>query len=169
MQIKEIIASHRRQFNTTVALVGVIPFLVFIYILVVKISSFNIMTGEVGQIMLATMFVFLSGLAIGRKMFWNIVKELVEKNRLAAITETALALGHEINNPLLSISGNLELMEMDIGSSSSIPIDFKNRLNTIKNNCQRIQDVTTRLSTLIKPVSSTVYGSYNMVDLRKSK
>ena len=105
MEIKELILKHRRNFNVSICLTGAIPFLVFVYLLVRKISTFQIFVGEIGYIMFSAVLIFLLGIAVGRKMFMALLNELVEKNRLSAITETTLALSHEINNPLLSIRG----------------------------------------------------------------
>src|SRR4030042_4794196 len=97
MQIRELVANKKREFDISVCLTGVIPFLVFLYLLVVKIASFQIFVGEVGYIMFTTVLIFLLGLLVGKKLLWSMLQELIEKNRLAAISETTLALRHEIN------------------------------------------------------------------------
>jgi len=121
MEIKQLTYDVRRDFNRLISLVGIIPLLVFIYLLVVKIANIKILAGQVGYIVLATIAVFAMGIIVGRKMLMTVTfkliddnqkilsiqQELIEKNRLAAITETVLALGDEVNNPLLVISGNL--------------------------------------------------------------
>lgn len=183
METKELILERKRDFYNSVCLTGIIPFLVFVYLLVNRIASFNIFVGEIGYIMLATLAIFLLGIIVGRKMLWSLIvrltdynqqiidmqKELLEKNRLAAITETTLALSHEINNPLLTIRGNLELLETDFGENYPVPDSIKNRLNTIKGHCERIRQVTEKMSSLSKPVSESIYGKSSMIDLNKSK
>ncbi|MBU1905828.1 MAG: hypothetical protein KJ923_02375, partial [Candidatus Omnitrophica bacterium] len=114
IEIKTIIQKRKRDFNASVALIGVIPFLVFIYLLVVRVASLHIFVGEVGYIMFATLVVFLLGIFVGRKMLWSLLQEIIERNRLVAVTETTLSLSHEINNPLLTVAGNLELLEGDL-------------------------------------------------------
>lgn len=167
MEVKELVLKKQRDFYNSISLMGVIPFLVFVYLLVVRISSLQIMVGEVGYIMLATMLVFLTGIVVGRKMFMSMIQELIEKNRLAAITETTLALGHEINNPLLAMRGNIELLEYEF-QETQIPDTLKERIRTIKTNCERIREVTERLASLSKPVSGTIYGDSKMIDLSAS-
>jgi branched-subunit amino acid transport protein AzlD len=103
VQIKELVLNRKREFDISVCLTGVIPFLVFLYLLVVKIASLQILAGEVGYIMFVTILIFLLGIMVGKKMLLSIIEELIEKHRLAAITETTLALSHEINNPLLTV------------------------------------------------------------------
>lgn len=168
MQIRELAASKKREFNVSVCLTGVIPFLVFLYLLVVRIANFQILVGEVGYIMFSTVLIFLLGIMVGKKLIWSMLQDIMEKNHLAAITETTLALSHEINNPLLTVRGNLELLEHDFAANQINNNTIANRLNTIKDNCERIRQVTDKLATLSKPVSSTIHGTTKMVDLAKS-
>lgn len=168
MDIKEFILKRKSDFYNSISLVGVIPFLVFVYLLVNRIASFQIFVGEIGYIMFITMIVFIMGIIVGRKMLLSLIQELIEKNRLATITETTLALSHEINNPLLTISGNLELLEYEF-SESQVTNNMKEKINTIKTNCERIRQVTNKLSSLSKPVSGTIYGQTKMIDLGKSE
>lgn len=165
---KELIVKRKRDFNTTICLTGVIPFLVFLYLLVARVASFKILVGEVGYIMFATMIVFLTGITVGRKMLWSMLKELIEKSRLAAITETALSLSHEINNPLFTVRGNIELLETEIGTTK-LPDAVKGRLDTIKSGCERIRQVTDKMSKLSKPSTEAVHGKVKMVSLADSQ
>ncbi len=182
MKIEEIQIKARREFNNAICLIGVIPFLVFLYLLVVKVSSFKILVGDVGYVMISAMILLLLGIFIGRKLLWDLIsnliefsrqimnmqQELVEKKRLAAITETALSLGHEINNPLLVIRGNLAMLEIDM-SQSSFDNSIKERLVLIKSYFNRIGEVTHKMSRLSNPVLTDVYGDTNMIDLGNSE
>ncbi len=168
MQAKEAVAKRRRDFDVSVCLTGVIPFLVFMYLLVVKVANLQIFVGEVGYIMFTTILIFLLGIMVGKKLFWSMITEIMEKNRLAAITETTLALSHEINNPLLTVRGNLELLEHDLTENHVSNDAIIKRLDTIKDHCERIRQVTDKLATLSTPVSTAVHGNVKMVDLSKS-
>lgn len=161
----------KRDFNNAICLTGLIPFAVFIYLLVGNIASMNILTGQVGYVLLITMALILLGILTGRRMLWMVIErivslqnELVEKNRLAAVTETALALSHEVNNPLLVMRGNLQLLEED----GNLPDMVKEKFDTIKGNCERIRTVTDKLSSLSKPATTTIYGKSKMIDLEHS-
>ena len=167
IEIKTIIQKRKRDFNASVALIGVIPFLVFIYLLVVRVASLHIFVGEVGYIMLATLAVFLLGIFVGRKMLWSLLQEIIERNRLVAVTETTLSLSHEINNPLLTVAGNLELLEGDL-LGITLPEKAKSRINTIKEGCERIRNVTEKMAKLHKPVSTTIHGGVSMIDAEAS-
>jgi signal transduction histidine kinase len=181
MDIKQVIKRNKSDFNNTLVLVGVIPLLVFVYILVGKVANFKIMLGEVGYIVLATIGVFATGIIVGRKMLMSVTmkliddnqrilsmqQELVEEKSKAAITETALTLGDQINNPLLAIRGNLDLLDLDLKALERSD-DIKKKLATIRSNCERIREVTSQISHLTKPESSVIHGGLRMVDLNKS-
>jgi len=168
MEMKKLILKRRREFDITISLTGVIPSLVFVYLLAVKISSFEIFVGQVGYIMSATMILFIMGINVGRKMLWSMLEEIIEKHRLAAIVETTLTLSHEINNPLLIINGNLELLENEI-SENRLPPNLKERLDIIKSHCERIKQAIVKMSNLTKPASQTIFDNTKMIDLGKSE
>ena len=168
MTLKELILKEKRNFNMAISLIGVIPLLVFVYLLASKISSFKVFVGEIGYVMFFTVVVFILGIVVGRNMLRSLICELVEKNRLAAITETTLALGDQISNPLLVIRGNFQLIE-DEAQDLQLPQKMRDRLTTIKGNFERISAVTDKLSNLSKPVTKTIFGNTKIIDLDNSK
>ncbi|PIQ87922.1 MAG: hypothetical protein COV73_01570 [Candidatus Omnitrophica bacterium CG11_big_fil_rev_8_21_14_0_20_43_6] len=182
MEIKQLTYDVRRDFNRLISLVGIIPLLVFIYLLVVKIANIKILAGQVGYIVLATIAVFAMGIIVGRKMLMTVTfkliddnqkilsiqQELIEKNRLAAITETVLALGDEVNNPLLVISGNLELLDLEL-KQFEVGEKIHNRIQTMRGNFQKIREVTDKMSRLTQPSLTIIHGGIQMIDLNKSK
>ncbi len=168
MSVKELIVKEKRNFNMAICLIGVIPFLVFVYLLVSRVSSFKVFVGQIGYVMFFTVVVFILGIVVGRKMLMALISELVEKNRLAAITETTLTLGDQISNPLLVIRGNFQLIE-DETKKLNLPQEIKDRLIAIKGNFERISEVTDKLSNLSKPVTKTIFGDTKIIDLDRSK
>jgi signal transduction histidine kinase len=181
MEVKQLTHNIRKDFNRSISLVGVIPLLVFIYLIVCKLANFRVLAGEVGYIVGATVGVFIMGIVVGRKMLMSVTfkliednqkilsmqQGLIEKNRLAAITETVLALGDQVNNPLLVISGNLELLDSDI-SKLEVGEKVHNRLATMRSNFQKIREVTDKMSKLTKAELVTIHGDTKMIDLSKS-
>jgi C4-dicarboxylate-specific signal transduction histidine kinase len=179
---RELILKGKREFVNSIFLIGVIPFMVFIYIVVSRMAAFKIFIGEVGYIMIATIGVFLSGILVGRKMLWAFIQEvlnnnqkiieiqseLVEKSRLAAVTETALSLGHEINNPIVSIRGNLVMMENDL-AKANVSNETRERLSALKSNFDRIAQATEKMSKLSRPVTEHLEGKLRMVNLGRSE
>lgn len=170
MEIEKLTIKTRRDFNNTMCLMGIIPFLVFVYLLIAeKKGSFGVFVGQTGYIISITLVVFILGITTGRNMLWSLIKKMAEADRLAAITETVLTLSHEINNPLMVIRGNLELLEKDFSNNNNVAIEERDRLLKVKNNFERIMHVTDKLANLSKPVLDIAYGDTEMVDLNKSK
>ncbi len=181
MEITKLTAKAKRDFNNAICLIGIIPTLAFVYLLTERISSLDIFAGRRGFIAFLAIIIFLSGFIMGKRMLWSLIlklldfnqkiiamqDELIIKNKLAAITETVLTLGHEINNPLLIIRGNLEILGQEL-RNAQIPHDLNERVVAIKTNFDRIGEVTEKMSRLSKPISDTVYGNTKMFDLRKS-
>ena len=182
MEIKQFTSNVRSDFNRLVSLVGIIPLLVFIYLLAGKISDNKILVNQVGYIVMATIGVFVMGIVVGRKMLISVTykliddnqkilsmqQELIEKNRLAAITETVLALGDQVNNPLLVLSGNLELLDLEI-RHLEVSEKVRNRIQTMRSNFLKIREVTEKMSKLTKPELTTIHGDTRMINLNKSK
>jgi len=181
MEIKQLTSNIRNDFNRAISLAAVIPLLVFIYLVVGKIANFNSLVGEVGYIVIATIGVFIMGIVVGRKMLMSVTfkliddnqkilsmqQELIQKNRLAAITETVLALGDQVNNPLLVISGNLEMLDLEI-RHLNVGEKVHNRLATMRSNFIKIREVTDKMSKLTKAELITIHGDTQMIDLSKS-
>lgn len=181
MEVKQLTKNIKNDFNRTVSLVGVIPLLVFIYLVVGKLSNINALVGEIGYIVMATIGVFIMGIIVGRRMLMSVTlkliddnqkilamqQELIEKNRLAAITETVLALGDQVNNPLLAISGNLELLDLEL-NNVQLSEKTRNRIKTMFNNFSKIREVTDKMSKLTKAELMTIHGDTRMIDLNKS-
>jgi hypothetical protein len=181
MEIKQLTKSVKSNFNRAISLIGIIPLLVFIYLVVGKLANFNVLVGEVGYIVIATIAVFIVGIMVGRKMLMSVTfkliddnqkilsmqQELIEKNRLAAITETVLALGDQVNNPLLVISGNLELLDLEI-RNVVVGEKIHNRIQTMRSNFIKIREVTDKMSKLTKAELATIHGDTRMINLGKS-
>lgn len=93
-------------------------------------------------------------------------EELIHSKRLAAIGEIVASVNHEINNPLMIISGNAQFLEL---SMKNFPDELKDRVKAILDETQRISDVTKKLREIKNPVSEdyTARGE-QMINLDKS-
>ncbi|MEE8576294.1 MAG: histidine kinase dimerization/phospho-acceptor domain-containing protein [candidate division Zixibacteria bacterium] len=69
-------------------------------------------------------------------------KELVDKERLAAIVEMAVTVNHEVNNPLTAILGNIQLLLM---KHENLPTEVADKLRVVEKSAMQIRDVTHRL------------------------
>ncbi len=80
---------------------------------------------------------------------------------LAGIGETALALQHELNNPLFALLGHAELFASD---ASATPAQRQD-LDVIVGQARRIADVVKRLAHLKDPRTVSYAGRARMLDL----
>lgn len=93
-------------------------------------------------------------------------EELVKSKRLAAIGEIIASVNHEINNPLMIISGNAQFLEMMMKDS---PPEMKERVQTILEETDRISKVTRKLREIRNPVVEDYTSSgEQMINLEKS-
>jgi hypothetical protein len=93
-------------------------------------------------------------------------KRMVNAERAAAVTETAVAVNHEINNPLTAILGNTQLLLMNKDKLSKETVA---KLETIEKSAIQIREVTNQLMTIIEPVRKQYASGLEMIDLEKSK
>jgi PAS domain S-box-containing protein len=94
-------------------------------------------------------------------------QNLIKSERIAAITETAVAANHEINNPLFSILGHAQLL---IRKYQDRDDQTAERLRTIEESALRIACVTKKLANLADPVVKEYSGlSTSMIDVDRSK
>jgi len=94
-------------------------------------------------------------------------EQIVEQEKLAAVTELAASINHEINNPLTTILGNTQYLRY---FSKSDRLDLDKRLNRIEEAALRISDVNRKLLNIEKLVSQffSGYSTEKMLDLNCS-
>lgn len=96
----------------------------------------------------------------------NAQEELVRSKRLATIGEVVASVNHEINNPLMIISGNAQFLEMAMEDG---PADLKARVQAIIEETERISRVTRKLREIKNPVVENYTSSgEQMINLEKS-
>jgi HAMP domain-containing protein len=92
--------------------------------------------------------------------------ELIKSKRLAAIGQIVASVNHEINNPLMIISGNAQFLEM---SMEGYPAEMKNRVRAILDETERISQVTRKLREIKNPVVEDYTSTgEQMINLDKS-
>jgi hypothetical protein len=90
----------------------------------------------------------------------------VRLKRLEAIEQIVRSVNHEINNPLMIISGNAEYLLAVLESAGE---DVRNKLGTIVGESRRIFTVTQRLKEIKEPVTESYIGEKDqMIDLIRS-
>ncbi len=79
------------------------------------------------------------------------------------LSQLAVTLNHEINNPLTGIVGSIELALRNIHNE-----DVKRMLTTAIQNAMRIKEVTNKLNDIKRFVSKKYVGDTMMLDLEES-
>lgn len=100
--------------------------------------------------------------AIAGGLAGSLPQELIDKERLAAIVETAVTVNHEINNPLTAIIGNVQLLLMH---RDDLDDELRTKLGVIEQSASKIKDVTQRLLRLTSARSTDYASGTTMIDL----
>lgn len=88
---------------------------------------------------------------------------LVKTERLAAIGEVGIAVRHEINNPLTTIIGNIELILDRYGDA---PEEIRQRLTVVLENALRISNIVKRLREIKKEAPVEYIDGIKMTKLK---
>ncbi len=93
----------------------------------------------------------------------EIEAQLVMNDRLASLGRLSASIGHELNNPLAYVLGNVGFMERDLAHASDVPADFADRFATyvrvVGEGARRMRDIVHDLKTLARAdggASSTI-------------
>jgi nitrogen fixation/metabolism regulation signal transduction histidine kinase len=96
----------------------------------------------------------------------NKQEEVIKSKRLAAMGEVIASVNHEINNPLMIISGNAQFLEMSMDGFTD---EMKERVHTILEETDRISRVTKKLREIKNPISEDyILSGEQMINLDKS-
>ena len=89
-------------------------------------------------------------------------KEILQKEKLAGIVETAVTVNHEINSPLTAILGNIQLL---LRNQDNLNEEVVTKLKTIEISAERIREVTHRLLRVTTPRSVEYTEGIKMLDI----
>lgn len=88
-------------------------------------------------------------------------QDLVRAERLAAIGELTVTLHHEINNPLMAASAEVELLL----EAKDLPPAHRESVGSIKNTLDRIRDVLQKARDLRETKTTAYLDNVGMIDL----
>ncbi|MGO9605696.1 MAG: PAS domain S-box protein [Candidatus Binataceae bacterium] len=93
-----------------------------------------------------------NGVEIGSIGFARDIRRLLQREQLATAGEIAVSLAHEINNPLESITNNLELLArcVEPNLSESEKVVENERLDSIRLSLERVQGIVRRLDEMTR-------------------
>lgn len=150
---------HYRQFNTAFTFMTIIPFLIFLYLLVTQLFSIEIVIGNIGLILAITFLLALLGYCVGYSMIRNLLEKiisliektesshlklrktqimLIQAEKFKAIGQLASGIAHEVKNPLGILLQDVIYLEENISPEK----DVSNVLDMMKRNLKRANDIT---------------------------
>jgi signal transduction histidine kinase len=88
--------------------------------------------------------------------------ELLQAERLAAIGEMTVTLHHEINNPLMAASAEVELL---LARGDGLSDDQKAALGEVRVALDRIRDIVRKIGNLREAKTTPYSGELKMIDL----
>jgi PAS domain S-box-containing protein len=91
-------------------------------------------------------------------------EKLLTAKRLGAIGEVVIAVRHEINNPLTTVIGNIELLIERYGEKND---DLKTRLEAVLTNSLRIAEIVQKLQTIKQDKVVEYVKGVAMTDLKQ--
>ena len=92
-------------------------------------------------------------------------EKLLRAERLGAIGEIVIAVRHEVNNPLTTVIGNIELLIERYGDRDR---DLESRLEVILSNALRIAEIVKQLQAIKRDKVVEYVRGVTMTDLRQS-
>jgi signal transduction histidine kinase len=143
--IQELGTDPFRKFKVAFALMTVIPFLVFIYLLVARLFSVQILFGDIGLVISISIFISFCGFLLGYGILRNVLTRVMfyaaKAKHSDQLKSTFVAtVSHELKNPLAIIKVSLDNIKEGL-------------LGAINQEQKRIlalcQDVAGRMSRLI--------------------
>lgn len=87
-----------------------------------------------------------------------------EADKLEGVVQMARALGHELNQPLTVILGQAEILLLRFGDGGPL----SERLTTIVNEVERMEELTRKLSRIVRYRTQTYADGTHYLDLEKS-
>ncbi len=88
---------------------------------------------------------------------------VLSKDKESLLSQLAVTLNHEINNPLTGIVGSIELALMNTNNEV-----VKEMLNNAIQSAMRIKEVTNKVQRIKRVISKKYVGSTMMLDLEES-
>lgn len=95
----------------------------------------------------------------------RLAKQSLELEKLKLFKEMAVAVSHEINNPLTSVYGFLYMLEKHLPVSDE---QVSASLKHVRNEVDRIRDIVATLATTSRIVQTKYMLNEQMIDLKKS-
>ncbi|MFC1855000.1 GAF domain-containing protein [Thermodesulfobacteriota bacterium] len=109
--------------------------------------------------------VLYKNLSTTHEQLKEIQQKMIESEKLMVMGEVAASVNHEINNPLCSISLNIEMLKKHAAAEDEF---FTKKLDMILVDIDRIRDITKQLAAVKKIVTKEYSSEVTMLDISES-
>jgi CheY-like chemotaxis protein len=116
-------------------------------------TEFRNKAGELIPVMISGALIYdAEGREVGSIGFARDIRRMRRAQQLATAGEIAVSLAHEINNPLESITNNIELLSqcLETRLSDAEKVVENERLSSIRNSIERVQAIVRRLEEMTR-------------------
>ena len=116
-------------------------------------TEFRNKAGELIPVMISGAVIYdAEGREVGTIGFARDIRRMRRAQQLATAGEIAVSLAHEINNPLASITNNIELLSQCLEKrlSGAEKVVGNERLNSIRSSIERVQAIVRRLDEMTR-------------------
>ncbi len=107
--------------------------------------------------------------ALEHKRLLNQAREMAalahEKEKLESVIQLVITLHHEINNPLASILGNAQLMQMD----KKLSKEMRSKVQSIEAQALKIKEIVQKLESISEVKTVKYLGKEKMIAIEKSQ
>ena len=162
--VKDLKENPYHKFSNVFALMTVIPFLVFVYLIATWLSTTDILAGKTGAILVISFLVSLSGFYLGR----NILKKLINyaskiKSADKSMSSMIASVSHDLRNPITALMGYIEGLTQ--GFYGRLNAKQKEVLNLCQNVVERMSGLTANLLEHHKKEAGKVEVERTLCDL----
>ncbi len=166
--LQEMKENPFNKFNIAFALMSMIPFLVFVYILSARLFTLEIFVGDTGLIMFISMVVSLLGLVSGYTILKGVMNKIMyyaAKAKSSDETKSAFvaSIAHELKNPLSVIK--MSLSNLSAGIFGEVSEKQKQAVDLSQDVIDRMTRLISDLLDLHKMESGKVLMNRSLCDI----
>jgi signal transduction histidine kinase len=163
--LQELKENPYQRFEVAFALMSIIPFLVFLYLLASRLFTVEVLTGDVGLILFISISLSLCGFLLGYNMIRRSLNKIVyyavkAKHSDQMKSRFVATVSHDLRNPLFVLEANVD--DLNSGSFGQVSDEQKNILGICR-------EVVGRMSSLVNNLLDIYKIEAGMVKLNKKE
>ena len=146
---KELKSNPYHRLNTAFALMSILPLLIFLYILVSKLFTINVLAGVIGLLFALALYIAICGYLLTHDIFVKMISYAARLRARETNKSKFIAIvSHELLDPITGIMGNIE--NMTGGIYGDLTCEQENTLNLCLNMANRMKKLANSLTDMHK-------------------